>query len=275
MVRIKRAAAVLVLLAAALTLYAAVPLEDYIQNLDEKQREALFAGDVISHDSTVGNALRLLPPETLIAEKVSEFEINENSLFTECMSFIEYPDYFASMSQREQMVHSFNTLRSLSTQEGITYISFRKGNKPALLIEESHVTDRVGGRKELEDPVMDYLPVGDRLIVFQKDTSFKNNYYEYEYHNTRFELFQQVTNKTDMRVLGLIPAVRRDVMNINTSVIFTDKGMLAYSLAVAENQKSVISILGYRVHLPSAFQRRITAVLEWFVDRLEVNQHDF
>lgn len=273
--QIRRVVSVFVLLAAALTLQAAVPLEDYIQELTEKQREALSAGEIISHDSTDGNSLKLLPPGTTIAEKVSAFEIDENTLFTECMTLIPYPDYFDSMPQREQMVHSFNTLRSLSTQEGITYISFRKGNKPALLIEESHVTDRVGGRKELEDPVIDYLPVGDRLIVFQKDTSFKNNYYEYEYHNTWFELFQQVTNKTNMRVLGLIPAVRSDVMNINTSVIFTDEGMLAYSLAVAENQKSVISILGFSVHLPSAFQRRITAVLEWFVDRLEVNQHDF
>jgi hypothetical protein len=258
-----------------MTLSAAEPLQHYIEQLSDGQREALLNHEVISYDSTKGSRLHLLPPDTLMAERVGELVIDEGTLFTECMSLIDYPDYFDSMSEREQLIHAFNTLRSVSTQEGITYISYRKGNKPALLIEESHVADRIGGRKELEDPVVDYLPQRDKLIIFQKDTSFKNNYYEYEYLNSAVELFQQVTNKTDMRVLGLIPAVRRNVMDINTSIIFTEEGMLAYSVAVAPNQKSVISILGFSVHLPSAFQRRITAVQEWFVDQLAVNEHAF
>ncbi|MGM0432666.1 MAG: DUF6675 family protein [Spirochaetota bacterium] len=271
MLHTKKLLLVIVLMAAFWHL-GARSVTDVIPGLTEGQVEQLRQGEVISNDSSEEDRLMYVPEETIMERTIAQTTIDENTLFTECLTLIPYPDYFSNLSHDEQQLHVFNTLRSVSTQEGITYISYRKGNKPALLIEDSHVTDRIGGRKELEDPVVDTLPRQDRLIIYQRDTSFRKNYYEYQYRTSGEEIFQQVTNKTDMRVWGLIPAVRKDAMDINTSVLFTDEGMLAYSLAVAPNQKSVIKILTIRVHLPSAFQRRMVAVQEWFVDQLQTNR---
>ncbi len=260
--------------AAALYLGAA-SLSQYLPDLSESQEKQLRGGDLLSNDSTKADSLSLLPRGTIMEKTVSSLAIDEKTLFTECLTLIPYPSYFERMSHAERQLHVFNTLRSISTQEGIFYISFRRGNKPALLIEDSYVTDRPGSRKKLDDPVAGKLPKEDKLIIFQKDTSFKKNYYEYRYVTSKDEIFQEVTNKTDMKVFGLIPAVRREVLNINTSILFTEEGMLAYSLAVAPNQQSIIRILTFEVHLPSAFQRRITAVQEWFQDQLAVNQFSF
>lgn len=247
---------------------SAASLVQYEPELTEQQILKLKNGEVLSHDSTCSNTLGLTPKDSLAAQSVAEVSIEESTLFTECLSLIPYPEYFSELTHDEQLLHIFNTLRSISTQEGITYISYRRGNKPALLIKESHFTDRIGSRKVLEDPVEDSLPAEETRIVFQEDTSFKGNYYEYRYRTSQDEILQLVTNKTDLKVFGIIPAIRKNVMKINTSLIITDEGILAYSLAVAPHQRAEIKILWFSVHLPSAFQRRIVAVQEWLMDQL-------
>ncbi|MCF7934121.1 MAG: hypothetical protein K9M84_05705 [Spirochaetia bacterium] len=250
-------------------LLSASPISRYIPQLDEGQLDRLKAGELLSNDSQKSDSLKLLGQETLIAEAVEQVPLEADTLFVECLTLIPYPEYMGSLDEEELLLKIFNTLRSVSTQEGITYISHRKGNKPATLISSSHVTNRVGSRTVLPDVVVQQLPEEDTLIVFQDDTSFRKNFYEYHYRTRGDEIYVEMTNKTDMKVFGLIPAVKRDVLQITLSLIAADEGIIAYSVAVAPHQRPVIDILVFSVHLPSAFQRRLVAVQEWFTARLQ------
>ena len=249
------------------TLYAE-GLATYEPQLDADQIDTLQAGKLLASSSEKAEALEFYPQGTMISEKVRVLPIEKDTLFVECLTLIPYPDYFSSLSDEERMLHMFNTLRSVSTQEGITYISHRKGDKPAVLITTSHFTSRIGSREVLDDLVSTAILRDDMQIVYQDDTSFRKNYYEYHYVTSDDEILVEITNKTTMRVFGILPAVKKDVLKISIAMIPTDEGILAYSLSLAPHQRPEIRVLGFSVHLPSAFERRMVAVQDWFADQL-------
>lgn len=262
--------ALLFLLTAVLCdpIFANAELQSILGHLSDDSIDTLSSGKLLVRNSEHEHSLALMPPETLVYGRMDQSLIDEQAFFVECLSLVPYPEQIGELPDDELLLHLFNTIRSVSTQEGITYISHRKGNKPATLISESYVAKRVGSRSSLPDPVVERLPAKDTMIVFQDDTSFRKNFYQYDYTTNDQEILVEISNRTKMKVFGLIPAIRQDILTLVFEVIPTDEGILLYSMAYAPDLHYEINILGFKVHLPSAFQRRLVAVQDWFIDQL-------
>lgn len=71
-----------------------------------------------------------------------------------------------------------------------------------------------------------------------------------------------------MKVFNIFTAVGKDKLSISMGTYQLDDGVLLVALTSIEGRKPEVSILGYKVDLPSAFKRRITALQNWFVAQL-------
>ncbi|MBL7006786.1 MAG: hypothetical protein ISR78_06890 [Spirochaetia bacterium] len=234
--------------------------------------ESLAAGNVEINYSYNNPDDLLLPFKDWINLDKSKFVDEEGTItgfFTEALSYIPYPDSIQDKSPTEKNLQIVNLLRAVSTQEGLTYISYRKGNKPAVLITKSYMVDRVGSRKKLEDPVLEILPTKIIDLVYQSDSSFFGNYYQYDYTIASDIIYIQVINKTNLAVFGIFPAITKEEYTAVVILQQLEEGVLVYSNAEIINRKPIISILGYKVHLPSAIARRWTAVHNWLFSQME------
>ncbi len=254
-------------------------LKDLLPNLSEADEAALLAGELLASDTTIAGSIKYAPlwmptPSTGDGQSStgtdsSSPQTKETESFTvEAVSLVPLPDYLQESSENEKMLHILNTLRAVSTQEGITYISFRRGNTPHPLFTKSYHVERVGSRSRLEDPVLDELAPKFQDIVFQRDTSFAGNFYEHTYTIYKNNIYLTVDNLTNLAVYGLIPAVPKQTLRIAFGITIVEEGVLCYSQAHITGQKPKITFLGFSVHLPSAFQRRITSLQEWFSDNI-------
>ncbi len=252
----------------------ATEAESYLEHLTDEQLASLLNGEQLRSGSETGNELQLLIPGSLTDHHLVISDESESLFSIECLSLIPYPLGFEATAAEGMMLSLFNTLRSVSTQEGIMYISHRRGDIPAKLISTSYVVSEVGNNTREDDPIVSELPTEDHMIVYQDDTSFRGNFYEYTYWTNSSEIAVRIINRSDMKVFGLFPAVRSDLMSIYVQILPVDEGLLIYSLAIAADLPREISILGYKVNLTNSFTQRLIAVQKWFIDQLSYGRLD-
>ena len=241
---------------------------DAVPQLSEIQLADLLGGKLIKGASFSDDVMALVPEDTIAQEHLRDALGKPDSFTVVSLSYVPYPDNMKEMSSAERQVAIFNTMRSISTQEGITYISHRAGNKPKVLIEKSWYLEGPKSRKGLSDPVSSWVPPTDEYFVFQRDSSFGSNVYRHRYETSDDEIFVEVKNLETMRVFSIFKAVEEEMLAIAMSTVQLDDGILLSAMATIEGRDPEIRVLGISVDLPSAFTRRTTALGEWFVDQL-------
>ena len=199
--------------------------------------------------------------EKLALQKSS---INTDGFSVESLSYIPFTEKYSEMNKTELLLDLVNKLRTISTQKGITYISHRKGDKPFILFKKSYHVENIESKRKIDDPVLSKLEKEIHDVIFQQDTSFGGNYYSYDILVSDTELQASIKNLTTLSVFGLFPAVKKGDLNMFLSLAIADEGVLCYCFTVIKDQAPEISILGYKVHLPSAFQRRMKAFQDWY-----------
>ncbi len=253
----------------------AEPAASTLEHLTEGEIVQLLDGERLRSGSEVNRELQLLLPGSLTDHHLVIADAGKELFLIEALSLLSYPSGLKITTHEKVMLSLFNTLRSVSTQEGIEYISHRRGDVPAQLISRSYIVSEVGSREPLDDPVSKVLPEEETLIVYQDDTSFRGNYYEYTYWTNDSEIAVRITNRSKMKVFGLFKAIEADEMSIYVQIRPVDEGLLIYSLAVSSDLPAEISILGYKVNLSDSFTERLIAVENWFVDRLASDSIDY
>ena len=243
-------------------------LGEVVPGLSDEAKKSLASGAILSSDTTIAGTLLYAPKGMFSYSSPGKDADEEQSFIVESLTLLPLPESLQEYSEDELMIHVLNILRAVSTQEGITYISHRRGDKPYPLYTKSYHVEEQGSRKRLDDPVLQTLPVKITDIVYQKDTSFAGNYYKFSYVTHENRIFLSVENLTTLAVFGIVPAVPKNTLKISFAIILLDEGLLCYSQAKITGQKPLFTFLGFSVHLPSAFQRRITALQEWFSDNL-------
>lgn len=262
---------VLLLLVVPIASVSSLTLESVLPDLSEKDYSALRAWEMLEAQTTRGGGIKHLAPKGSMAyERAAELEELEEGFSICNVTFIPYPYDFRNLTLEQRMLSVYNTMRSVSTQEGITYISYRRGNEPHLLIRDSWYLASPRSRSRQPDPATSVLPEAEEYFVYQRDTSFGGNVYSHFYTIGEREIFLDIENLETMRVLSILPVVRPNQLNISMSAFFLDEGLLLFGSANIDRDP-VVSFLGYTVHLPSAFNRRITALQEWFISQLYAN----
>ncbi len=252
------------------SLFAFAEVRQALPSLSESQYKDLERGAIIDGRSVKGEPIAQFFVEGSEASSRAKLAQNMADGFSiAAVSYIPYGQKLQSMDASERQLTIFNKIRAISTQEGLTYISWRAGNKPKVLIEtSSYMEDDRNLNKLLPDPIATTFPRTAESYVFQRDSSFGGNRYIHKYTNSEKEIFVAIKNISSMKVFGIFTAVPKDSLSINMGTYLLDEGVLLTALISIEGRDPEVSILGYKVDLPSAFTRRITALQNWFVAQL-------
>ncbi len=252
------------------SLFAFDTVREALPSLSESQHARLVSGKIIDGESIDGESLS----QFFVAGSESAYRAElaqgmEDGFSIAAVSYIPYGPKLKAMDDSERQLAIFNKIRAISTQEGLTYISWRAGNKPKVLIEKSsYMQDDRNLNNLLPDPVATTFPRTVQSYVFQRDSSFGGNRYRHEYTNSDKEIFVAIKNISSMKVFGIFTAVPKENLSINMGTYLLEEGVLLTALISIEGRDPEVSVLGYKVDLPSAFTRRITALQNWFVAQL-------
>lgn len=157
-----------------------------------------------------------------------------------------------------EQLHLFNEIRGISTLTGIEYYSASR-KKMRIFYEYSSVIDSPESKNVLTDPVVQSIPKNATLFARQKDLTFGDNIYQYDYLTNEGSIIFIQTNLTTMSY-GIIPLVQKGNLHSIICIIDTDNGLLLYAATFAKAS----TLPGLEGKIRDSFSNRTEAVYKWF-----------
>jgi hypothetical protein len=212
---------------------------------------------------------RLMPKHEELQRFVREtLRSLEPNILVETLSLYQRPQSSQQTAaptgwSRDEQTGIFNQLTALSTLTGIQYYSeSRKAMR--IFYESSTVIDDPAKKKPQPDPSFTVCPDSLALYAQQKDLTFGDNIYRFEYHiGADIILFSQ-ENLSSMN-LGIIPAIGKNKFRTVMAIIDAGDTLLIYSAAIAKTA----SVPGMGDRIGSSFTNRVKAILKWFIGRAD------
>ena len=196
---------------------------------------------------------------TVINNNLDSFRPN---LFVETLSLYQKPYNGTGWNINEQ-TSLFNQLVAISTLSGIKYYSESRKTMRTLY-EFSHVIDSPAGKKPLPDPVFNAPPAALALYARQKDLTFGDNIFSFDYTTGEDAMFLVQENLTTMTA-GIFPAVGKNNYRSIIAVINAEDSLLIYAVAMAKT----VPLPGMGERASISFVNRVEAILEWFKGRAD------
>ncbi|MDD3059161.1 MAG: hypothetical protein PHO72_12645, partial [Sphaerochaeta sp.] len=108
---------------------AEADIQKALPSLSEAEYQELLGG-VIVDGSTIGGGsiLPYVVPGTEAAKRAAQAQNAEGGFSIAAVSYIPYGPKLKAMDMKTRQLAIFNKIRAISTQEGLTYISWRAGN---------------------------------------------------------------------------------------------------------------------------------------------------
>jgi len=259
-------AAVFIVLAAPVF---CVPQGAALQSLIGSERAAILRassaqGELLSEVQLRNPSLRLLPQH----EELRRFVTNAKSdlgpaILVETLFLYNKPHGRSEAWSEAERAGLFNAVTALSTLAGIQYFSATRGAM-RIFYESSNVIDNPRNRTPLPDPTFATPPETLVLYARQRDLTFGDNTYRFDYRaGADFFLFMQ-ENLTSMNV-GIAPVIGRNRFRMVMAVIDAGDSILIYAAAMA--RATAIPGMGDRVG--NSFNNRLDAVLQWFSEHAD------
>ena len=243
----------------------AVPVEDLIPNEIATQLRALEQGRII--ETQLRNpSPRLIPQNSDLQQFVTQSRnsLNPNMMVEAVYLYTKPPAYRTSSVSWDEVQKTgiFNQLTAISTLTGIQYFSASR-NAMRTFYESSAIIDNPQTRNPLPDPIFTQLPQSLTLYARQKDLTFGDNIYSYNYINTKDAIFFSQTNTTAL-TYGIIPAIGRGNLRSIIAVIDCGDSILVYAVSMAK--ASAVPGMGDRIG--NSLTNRAQALLNWFTGRI-------
>ena len=192
-------------------------------------------------------------------------DINPN-MIVETLYLYRKPVNFHSSSNNwdsRQKTGIFNQITALSSLTGIQYFSASRGAMRTFY-EFSSVIDGPQTKNPLPDPVYTQPPQTLTLYARQKDLTFGDNVYKYDYINTTETVFFSQENITAL-TYGIVPAIGRSNLRSVIAVFDCGDSILIYAISMAR----AVSLPGMGDRVSNSFSTRAEAVLDWLKGRLD------
>ena len=157
----------------------------------------------------------------------------------------------------------YNSVLALSTLAGLQYFSATRGVMRTFY-ETSSVIDGPSGKKPLADPVYARPPSELTLYARQKDLTFGDNIYQYEFYTAPGAIIFIQQNLTSLTA-GIIPAVGKNKLRSFVAVLDAGEYLLVYASSMAK----AASLPGMNERVGNSFANRAEAVLHWFSDQAD------
>jgi hypothetical protein len=164
----------------------------------------------------------------------------------------------------KQKSNVFNQFTAISTLTGIQYYSSSR-DAIRVFYEYSSVIDPET-QKLLPDPVFAQPPATLTLFARQKDLTFGDNIYRYDYVNDATAVFFTQENITPIKY-GIIPVIGKGNLRSVMAVIDCGDSILIYAVSMAKTA----SVSGLSDKISASFSNRAKAVIRWFSERIDNN----
>jgi hypothetical protein len=207
----------------------------------------------------------LIPRHGLVQQLLeTTLEDLEPSLLVESLRLYKKP-HGAAVPQWSSAERSglFNEMLALSTLAGLQYYSAsRKAMR--VFYETSQVIDGPDTKKPLPDPVYEEPPADLLIYARQKDLTFGDTIYQYEYYPGADALVLVQQNLSPL-VVGIIPAIGKHKLRSVIAVIDAQAYLLFYAASMAKS----VSLPGINQRVGQSFTTRTDAIMSWFAERAD------
>jgi hypothetical protein len=242
-----------------------MPLENLIPSARASQLRNSEQGRII--EAQLNNPVpALMPDNSSLRQYVNRImnTLNPNML-VEALYLYSKPAHLKTDSGSwdvGQKVNVFNHLTAISTLTGIQYYSSSRGAMRTFY-EYSSIIDAPETKKPLPDPVFTQPPAALTVYARQKDLTFGDNIYRYDYVNAADAVFFIQENVTSLNY-GFIPVIGKSSLRSVMAVIDCGDSILIYAASMAK----AASFPGISDKIRDSFSNRAQAVIQWFSDRL-------
>jgi hypothetical protein len=233
-----------------------------LENLTGPDRAAILReGRLISEVQLKNPRPLLMPDHEAVRALVGEIQRSLNpEIFVETLSLYKKPGGLSWTAEERRNL--YNEALSISSLAGIQYFSATR-NTMRTFYETSTVISGPAAKRPLPDPVFEE-PEDIILYARQKDLTFGDNIYRYEYRAGNDSLIFTQENLTAMTV-GIITAVGKNRLRSVVAVIDTEDSLLIYAASMAK--ASALPGMGQRIG--NSFTNRTTAILKWFMEKAD------
>lgn len=245
-----------------------------LEELAGPERAALLRnGEIVSQVQLKNPRPVLVPNHTAVRTLTGEIERTLNpGIIVETLSLYKKPggtggtntgEEFAGSWTGEERRDLYNEALTISSLAGIQYYSAsRKAMRT--FYETSAVINNPEAKRPIPDPAYAVPPENIVIYARQKDLTFGDNIYRYEYRaGTDFLIFTQ-ENLTAMNV-GIINAVGKNRLRSVVAVLDAGDSLLIYAASMAK--ASAFPGLGERIG--NSFTNRTKAILLWFTGKAD------
>ena len=167
-----------------------------------------------------------------------------------------------SMSAAEE-ASLFNEVLALSTLAGIQYFSASRGAMRTFY-ETSIVIDGPSTKKPVNDPSFFLPPRELTIYARQKDLTFGDNVYKYDFYHQRGSIIFIQENLTALTA-GIIPAVGKNRLRSVVAVLDAGEYLLVYAVSMARTA----SVPGMNERVGNSFSNRVEAIIHWFTNQAD------
>ena len=248
-----------------LIFFAALPVfsAPYEELIAPQYAAKLQAGGNITETQLKNPVLKQLPLHSELQQFVNAImaALGPN-IAVETLYLYKKPVSGASWSDAQRTA-LFNRMLTLSTLTGIQYYSATRGAMRTFY-ESSAVIDSPETKKALADPQYPQPPASIALYARQKDLTFGDNIYRYDFRTTDDAFFFTQENITPLNY-GIITAVGKNKLQSVFAVIDSGDYLLIYAVSMAK----AASVLGMGDRIGNSFGNRAEAVLKWFTGKAD------
>ncbi|AEF80644.1 DUF6675 family protein [Leadbettera azotonutricia] len=245
---------VLLTLSAAVSAFS-IPLEELIS--PDKIR-VLLAGERPTEIQFKDLSPHLIPNHSGLKQLLSRIQTELGpSVMVETLYLYKKPAGAGDWTRAEQ-ADLYNQALALSTLAGLQYYSATRGSMRTFY-ETSTVIDSPSGKKPQGDPLYTVPPAELTIYARQKDLTFGENIYQYNYHVIPGAIVFIQQNLTSMTA-GIIPAVGKNKLRSAVAVIDAGGYLLVYAASMAK----AAALPGIRDRIGNSFSNRAEAILTWF-----------
>jgi hypothetical protein len=235
---------------------------DTLENLAGPERAVILReGQIISEVQLKKPRPLLMPDHEAVRTLVGEIQRSLNpGIFVETLSLYKKPGGLSWTAEERRDL--YNEALSISSLAGIQYFSATR-NTMRIFYETSTVINSPTIKRPLPDPV---FAEPENLVLYarQKDLTFGDNVYRYEYRAGNDSLIFTQENITAMSV-GIITAVGKNRLRTVVAIIDTEDSLLIYVASMAK--ASTLPGMGERIG--NSFTNRTTAILKWFTGKAD------
>jgi len=242
-----------------------VPLEDLVSSSYAARLRS--SGETIIETQLRNPAPVLLPQDGELRRIVGGIMSSLGpSILVEALYLYRKPASEAGASEGwtdAQRTGIFNQLMAVSSMTGLQYYSASRRTMRTFY-EYSYLVDGPNSRNRIPDPVYTSVPAALTLYARQKDLTFGDNIYRYDYVTAREAVYFTQDNITALAI-ALIPVINRGNLKTVMAVIDCGDSILIYAVSMAK----ALSVLGMGDRISNSFANRAQAVLNWFSGRLD------